>query len=132
MLVMPSEASWFPHRSPGGVVLRGLVSCPSLDAGRAVAGTARILRAMRRRTVLFLVAMLVGACGGQPSGAASGAARIAVGAPTDLDPAATGDAQSSAFIAQLFETLTAIDDSLQVRPALAESWQVSDGGKRVV
>jgi ABC-type transport system substrate-binding protein len=87
---------------------------------------------MRRRIVLLLVAMLVGACGGQPSGAATGSARIAIGAPSDLDPAATGDAQSSAFIAQLFETLTAIDDTLEVRPALAASWQVSDGGKRAV
>ena len=87
---------------------------------------------MRRRTVLILVAMLVGACGSPTSGAASGSARIAIGAPSDLDPAATGDAQSSALIAQLFETLTAIDDSLEVRPALAQSWHVSDGGRRVV
>ena len=87
---------------------------------------------MRRRTVLLLVALFAGACGGSPSGAEDGSARIAIGAPTDLDPAASGDAQSAAVIVQLFETLTTIDESLELRPALAESWRVEDGGQRVV
>jgi ABC-type transport system substrate-binding protein len=87
---------------------------------------------MRRRTLLILVALVVGACGGTPSGAADGTARIALGAPTQLDPAASGDAQSAAVISQLFETLTAIDESLALRPALAESWRVEEGGRRVV
>jgi oligopeptide transport system substrate-binding protein len=34
--------------------------------------------------------------------------------------------------AQLFETLTAFDPGLTLRPALAESWSVEDGGRRVV
>jgi oligopeptide transport system substrate-binding protein len=87
---------------------------------------------MRRRMVLILVALIAGACGGTPSGAASGTARISISAPTVLDPAASGDAQSSAVIAQFFETLTAIDESLQLQPALAESWRVEEGGLRVV
>ncbi len=87
---------------------------------------------MRRRTLLLLLALVVGACGGSPLGAADGSARIALAAPTDLDPAASGDAQSAAVIAQLFETLTAIDETLQLRPALAESWWVDVGGERVV
>jgi oligopeptide transport system substrate-binding protein len=53
-------------------------------------------------------------------------------APTELDPAQTGDAQSSAVIAQLFETLTTFDESLELRPALAESWRIEDEGRRVV
>jgi ABC-type oligopeptide transport system substrate-binding subunit len=81
---------------------------------------------------MLLVVLVAGACGGPPSGAASGTARIALGAPTDLDPAASGDAQSAAVIAQLFETLTAIDETLQVRPALARSWRIEDGARRVV
>ena len=109
----------------------------ALGRGRPTArkgfrGTARILRAMRRRTLLLLIALVVGACGGSPLGAAGGSARIALAAPTDLDPAASGDAESAAVIAQLFETLTAIDETLQLRPALAESWRVEDGGLRIV
>lgn len=87
---------------------------------------------MRRRMVLVLVALIAGACGGSPPGAASGTARIAISAPTVLDPAASGDAQSSALIAQFFETLTAIDESLQLQPALAASWRVEEGGLRLV
>jgi ABC-type oligopeptide transport system substrate-binding subunit len=95
---------------------------------------------MRRRVSLLSLAMLVGACaglvgacgGGSVGGPAEGSARIALGAPTDLDPARTGDAQSSAVIAQLFETLTTFDESLELRPALAESWRVEDDGRRVV
>ena len=68
-----------------------------------------------------------------PSGAraAGDEVRILGGAPATLDPAAAGDAGSSAVIAQLFETLTAIDPSLTVRPALAERWDLSEGGRRV-
>ena len=88
---------------------------------------------MRRRVSLLFLAVLVGACGGQPiGGRAEGSARIALGAPADLDPARTGDAESSAVIAQLFETLTTFDASLELRPALAESWRVEDDGRQVV
>jgi oligopeptide transport system substrate-binding protein len=98
-----------------------------------VRGTARILRAMRRRIAILLVAMLAGACGNSPSGAAGeGSARILVGSPTTLDPAVVGDAQSGALISQFFESLTTIDPTLQLRPALAESWRVEAAGKRVV
>jgi oligopeptide transport system substrate-binding protein len=88
---------------------------------------------MRRRVSLLFLAVLVGACGGQPiGGRAEGSARIALGAPADLDPARTGDAESSGIIAQLFETLTTFDASLELRPALAESWRVEDDGRQVV
>lgn len=49
-----------------------------------------------------------------------------------LDPAAQGDASSAAVTAQLFESLTAIDPGLNVRPALAERWDVEDDGRRIV
>lgn len=88
---------------------------------------------MRRRVSLLLIALVVGACGGSASGAADDSSvRIAMDAPTELDPARTGDAQSSAVIAQLFETLTTFDGSLELRPALAESWRVEDEGRRVM
>ena len=88
---------------------------------------------MRRRVSLLLIALVVGACGGSSIGAADDSSvRIAMDAPTELDPARTGDAQSSAVIAQLFETLTTFDESLELRPALAESWRIEDEGRRVV
>ena len=59
-------------------------------------------------------------------------ARILMGEPSSLDPAATGDAGSAGFIAQLFETLTAFDDALVLQPALAESWRVENDGRRIV
>jgi ABC-type transport system substrate-binding protein len=149
---MQSEAPRFRHRSPGGVVLRGLImgspvgaserrsdrqatrpSDPVRGARRAFAGTAPILRPMRRGVSVLVMALLVGACGGPSIGGPSDAsARISLGAPSELDPARTGDAESSAIIAQLFETLTTFDADLELRPALAESWKVQDDGRRVV
>jgi ABC-type transport system substrate-binding protein len=79
---------------------------------------------MRRRVALLLIALVAGACGGPIGGPEDASARIAMDAPADLDPARTGDAQSSAVIAQLFETLTTFDESLELRPALASSWRV--------
>ena len=64
--------------------------------------------------------------------AADDRVRILIGAADSLDPAAQGDITSAAISAQLFETLTAIDASLQTRPALAASWEFRDGGRTVV
>src|SRR5450759_5168047 len=49
-----------------------------------------------------------------------------------LDPAVQSDAGSAQVVAQVFESLTAIDTSLHVQPALAASWETQDGGKKVV
>jgi len=68
----------------------------------------------------------------QPAGAADRPVRIFIGAADSLDPAAQGDIGSAAISAQLFESLTAIDATLQTRPALAESWEFRDGGRTVV
>ncbi len=56
---------------------------------------------------------------------------VLAGSPASLDPAYHGDLGSASFISQLFETLTAVDPTLEVRPALAESWTVEDEGRRV-
>jgi len=61
----------------------------------------------------------------------TGSATILASEPSSIDPARFGDAASAGVIAQLFETLTAFDASLTLRPALAESWTVEDGGRRV-
>ena len=49
--------------------------------------------------------------------------------PSSIDPAQHGDlGQRVSYVSQLYETLTAVDPSLAIRPALAESWAVEDGG----
>lgn len=95
---------------------------------------------VRRRSpssilVLLTLAAILAACAApQTPGAVAGGgeARILLGEPTTLDPAATGDAGSAAFIGQLYETLTAFDDERNLQPALAESWKVEDDGRRMV
>jgi ABC-type transport system substrate-binding protein len=89
---------------------------------------------MLRRTVLIVAvaALLAGACTQPPAAANDDSAWIALGEPTSLDPAATGDAGSAALIAQFFETLTTYDETLELRPALAESWRIEDGGRRII
>ncbi|HEX5148655.1 MAG TPA: peptide ABC transporter substrate-binding protein [Candidatus Limnocylindrales bacterium] len=86
---------------------------------------------MRRLVAsLFLIAAL-GSCT-QPSIATTDRpVRILTGSPTSLDPAIQGDAQSAAISAQLFESLTTFDADLELRPALAESWQFDNGGRRI-
>jgi ABC-type transport system substrate-binding protein len=64
--------------------------------------------------------------------AAKDSVKILLGAAATLDPAAQGDIGSAAISAQLFETVTAFDPQLQVRPALAASWDLLDGGRRIV
>ncbi|MFI5254459.1 MAG: peptide ABC transporter substrate-binding protein [Candidatus Limnocylindrales bacterium] len=59
-------------------------------------------------------------------------ARIVGSDPADWDPALQGDYGSATTIAQVFESLTSIDAAGVVQPALATSWSVEDGGKRVV
>jgi len=86
---------------------------------------------MRRLLVLLVAATLFASCGGQSAASPDRPVRILAGSPTTLDPAAQGDAGSAAITAQLFESLTSFDADLQIRPALAESWQFSAGGRQV-
>lgn len=101
--------------------------------------------AARRRGWLAVVAVLVVAAmlvrlwpaGPLPSASPAVAATdrstvtIFAGSPSSLDPAHHGDLGSATYISQLFESLTAVDPSLQIRPALAESWAVEDSGRKV-
>jgi oligopeptide transport system substrate-binding protein len=87
---------------------------------------------MRRTFALVVLATLFASCGGSPAAAPDRPVRILTGTPTTLDPAAQGDAGSAAITAQLFESLTAFDADLRVRPALAESWRFDAGGRQVI
>lgn len=61
-----------------------------------------------------------------------GAGVVIAGAdPSGWDPARIFDAASAQVLAQVFEGLTALDSEAQVRPALAESWTVSEHGRRI-
>ncbi len=95
-----------------------------------------------RNVALVLVATLIAVgvlAGGwavatpRPAGAAvPDEVRILSGAPSTIDPAAQGDIGSAAVSAQLFESVTAVDPGLVVRPALAASWDIVDGGRRII
>jgi oligopeptide transport system substrate-binding protein len=86
---------------------------------------------MRRLLALIALATLLVSCVGTTGASSDKPVRILTGTPTTLDPAAQGDSSSAAVTAQLFESLTSFDADLQVRPALAESWQFGDGGQQV-
>ncbi len=100
-------------------------------------------RSSVRRLRPLVVAVLLGVIAlgvapgpvGRPTTVAAAArddVKIFGGAPAELDPALQGDIGSAAVGAQLFESLTAFDPGLVLRPALAESWEVLDGGRRIV
>jgi oligopeptide transport system substrate-binding protein len=98
--------------------------------------SARRLSTLVAALILAVVGLSGGAApGAGPTGlAAAGKDEVSIlnGAVASLDPALQGDIASARVGAQLFESLTAIDPSLNVRPTLAESWDVLDGGRRVV
>ncbi len=99
----------------------------------------------RRRVVLGGIAVLVAAAllasawpdGPRPVAPSPAVAAdtdtvtIVAGAPASIDPAKHGDLGSASYVSQLYETLTAVDPNLVIRPALAESWAIADGGRQV-
>lgn len=59
--------------------------------------------------------------------------RIAIRQPSTLDPASLRDPAGLLIARQIFEPLVRIDNrTLDVKPALAQSWQSLDGGTRYV
>jgi oligopeptide transport system substrate-binding protein len=86
-------------------------------------------------TLLLVLGLALTGTGMVPTAVAAAArdsVTIVSGEPQTVDPNLAGDVGSARVSAQLFESLTALDPGLNVRPALAESWQVLDGGRRVV
>ncbi len=57
---------------------------------------------------------------------------LAGGSPLSWDPAVIADGTSAQVLAQVYEGLTVLDAESVVRPALAESWRLEDGGRRLV
>jgi oligopeptide transport system substrate-binding protein len=100
---------------------------------------ARLTRTATRRsrgfaTVAALAVLAAVALAGHPAaaGAARDDVRVLLAAPLSVDPAAQGDIESASVAAQLYESLTAFDPSLTLRPALAKSWDVERDGRRIV
>ena len=82
---------------------------------------------------LVLVAVGSGSSASSPvHAAAKDSVALFGGAPETLDPAAQGDSGTAAVTAQIYESLTAFDPGLVLHPALAGSWDVLDGGSRIV
>ncbi len=91
------------------------------------------LAALALVVALAMVARLVPATGvPAPAHAATpSTVTILSGEPASIDPAYHGDSGSANYVSQLYETLTAVDPKLVIRPALAQTWVVSDAGTRV-
>ncbi len=103
---------------------------PATSRPRSVSrrrGTSAVLAALGA-AVLLAAGLLLAA----PGSAADRPARIFMGEPATIDPAAAGDAGSAAVIAQLFEGLTAVDPTRTPRPALAAGWELRDDGHTIV
>ncbi|HTK45335.1 MAG TPA: peptide ABC transporter substrate-binding protein [Patescibacteria group bacterium] len=79
-----------------------------------------------------ITGLVIGARATPAQAAARTDVRILVEAPSTFDPAAQSDSATASITAQLYETLTAYDASLQLQPALAASWEVAPDGRRVV
>ena len=79
-----------------------------------------------------LVIVAAGLGPGRSQAAARDDVRVLAGLPDSIDPAGHGDLGSAAIIAQVFESLTAYDAGLVLRPALARSWDIKDGGRQIL
>ena len=63
------------------------------------------------------------------SGAARGDVRILGTPPETMDPALASDLSSAQFVYKVFSGLVALDEDLEIRPELAERWEISDDGR---
>ena len=94
----------------------------------------RVGRPVIAAGLLALAALFVSASLAVPRGSAATKDTLTVlgGSASSVDPAVQSDAGSAQVVAQLFETLTAVDSKQHVQPALAASWQTSSDGKEIV
>jgi oligopeptide transport system substrate-binding protein len=89
------------------------------------------MRAVSLRWLVVLTGLTL-ACSRPPAATGSPEAVLRyaqVGSVTTLDPARAGWTVESRVIEQMAEGLTDVDASLQIRAALADSWEITDGGR---
>jgi hypothetical protein len=85
-----------------------------------------------------LIAMLfIAGCGKtEPQAGANAAAKVfkypLVTSPTTLDPGKVQDGDTIDLVQQVFEGLVKWGDDNRVQPALAEKWEIVDGGRGFV
>jgi ABC-type transport system substrate-binding protein len=84
-------------------------------------------------SAILAMALAVGAAS-HPVGTAAARDSVTIlgASAASLDPAIQSDAGSAQVVSQLFESLTDVDASARVQPALAQSWETQNGGKRIV
>ena len=119
-----TDADWL---APGPPDDRGTGSGPRWR--RALVALVALVTAAA--LVVHLLPTPLGTAPDRTFAASSGTVTVLAGTPSSIDPAHHGDLGSARYVSQLFETLTAVDPSLQIRPALASSWQVSDNATKV-
>ncbi len=81
---------------------------------------------------LLLVSLVIASCapaGAAPSGG-QGTLNLADNGPYTLDPATSAEADSAAYIFQIFSGLLRFDLNLQVVGDIATEWDISDGGTK--
>jgi ABC-type oligopeptide transport system substrate-binding subunit len=105
---------------------------PEPLAGRRQPGRTRRLLMALVATVLVAVVAVGAAWSPSVAAAARNSLTILGASASSLDPAVQSDAGSAQVVVQVYESLTAIDTSLKVQPALAANWETQDGGKKVV
>ncbi len=76
--------------------------------------------------LLVLVGPMVGGCQAPPQTARLNLAGVD---PITFDPALSADMLSHRYILQIFGGLVRLDDNLVPVPDIAESWEISDGGR---
>jgi ABC-type oligopeptide transport system substrate-binding subunit len=95
----------------------------------------RLARAVGFGGLMILLASAAVSCGGSTSGnGGSGGNTITVNwgtEPPSLDPGLATDTTSSNILLNIMDPLVRLGDDLEPVPALAESWQESNGGKTV-
>ena len=138
--VAAADGDGAAHRPPAvarqGSPALDLVAAPLRSPGRAGVTVAALLLAGAFVLAIAAIGLAQGAPAGsvtaQPSPSSRDVATVVVSEPATLDPALQSDLASAIVISQLFEGVTAFDPGLNVRPALASSWEILDGGRRIV
>lgn len=93
-----------------------------------------------RRAALWLLIFglllpALAACGtvkggvGNVTPTSGGILRLAGAPPETLDPAVAQDVQSWGYLLEIYSGLVRLDDQLQVKPDIATSWTVTNGGR---
>ena len=97
-------------------------------------GRERLRRLLVAGSILLIVMLVAAVAAWHPLTTAASRNSVTVYGPAaaSLDPAVQSDAGSAQVVMQLFESLTAIDSAAQVQPALASSWDSTNGGKQIV